>query len=156
MNSSLKALLCAALLLPTTSVMADGLPIEHGRYAGKVLVFRLTAEQKRVIAHYRSCQLEHFRTMNVYTPYVFELSRNQHRTLKNATGLTPRYFAVIETLRGDNDAGPFWNMALRFSEDEIEIPVDLVISDRDSLEAQHTQGWEQRNPCFPQKKEVPR
>jgi hypothetical protein len=40
-------------------------------------------------------------------------------------------------------------MVLRFSEDEIEIPVDLVTSDRDSLEAQRVQGWKQRNPCFP-------
>ena len=95
MIACLKTLLCALLLLPTTAVMADGLPIKHGRYAGKVLVFRLTAEQKRVIAHYRSCQLEHFRTMNVYTPYVFELSHTQHQALKKTTRLTPRYFAVI-------------------------------------------------------------
>lgn len=152
MNACLKTLLWTALLLFSASVKADGLPVEHGRYAGKVLVFRLTAVQKRVIAHYRSCQLEHFKIMNVYTPYVFDLSTSQHLALKKATGLAPGYFAMIETLRGDDDAGPFWNMALRFSENEFEIPTDLVINERDSLATQITQGWQQHNPCFPRRR----
>ena len=128
---------------------ADGLPLSNGRYPGKVLVFDLTAAQKKTIDRFRTCHLEKFRTMNVYTPYVFTLSASQASALRQTTGLSPKFFEVYETYRGYNDAGPQWNLALRFNENQIEIPLDLLVSDKDAKENHKEQGWKANNPCFP-------
>jgi hypothetical protein len=37
---------------------------------------------------------------------------------------------------------------LRFSEDEIEIPLDLLLHDRQAKKAHAMQGWKTTNPCF--------
>ncbi len=142
-------LLGLAVFAAATAARADGLPLMDGRYPGRVLVFSLTDEQKHVIEHFRTCHLEHFKTMNVYTPYVFTLTPTQAKALRAAKGFSPRFFEVYETYHGFNDAGPHWNLALRFSENEIEVPLDLVISDRKAKVEHDTQGWKTSNPCFP-------
>jgi len=135
--------------LLSTVAWADGLPLRDGRYPGEVLIFNLTEAQKNVIDHYRTCQLENFRTMNVYTPYVFTLSPSQSKVLKAKKGFSPKYFEIYETVRGFNDAGPHWNLALRFSEDQIEIPLDLVVTNKEARAEHNEQGWNWHNPCFP-------
>jgi hypothetical protein len=144
-----RPLLVITLLGLAFTAQADGVPLKEGRYDGPVAVFKLTRDQKNVIERFRTCHLARFRTMNVYTPYVFTLSASQAKSLKNKTGQVPRYFAVYETYLGYNDAGPHWNLALRFSEDRIEVPLDLVISEINARKAHNEQGWKRRNPCFP-------
>jgi hypothetical protein len=144
-----KALLVATTVAFIASAVADGLPLKDGRYPGPVLVIALTLEQKQVIAHYRTCQLEQFQTMNEYTPYVFRLTAAQAEELRSKKGFSPDLFEVYETYRGFNDAGPHWNLVLRFSEDEAEVPLDLVVSNTDAKAAHEEQGWKQSNPCFP-------
>ncbi|WP_186162378.1 hypothetical protein [Burkholderia gladioli] len=137
--------------LASGSAQADGLHLEHGRYPGPVLIFKLSDGQKKTIDRYRTCQWEGPRQdwMNQYSPYVLQLTAAQSRALKKKTGSAPDYFEVFETYRGQNDAGPFWNLALRFSEDQIEVPLDQVINERESQLAQQCQGWSANNPCFP-------
>jgi hypothetical protein len=147
----MKALLSVAVsFFIACIVSADELPLKNGRYLGSVIVFKLSSSQRQAINHFRTCHLEKYQTMNVYTPYVFSLEPDQTSTLKTAKGFSPRYFEVYETFRGFNEAGPHWNLALRFSEDEIEIPVDLLVPEKDSIESQKELGWEPKNPCFPQ------
>jgi len=141
--------LLLATLLISTVAWADGLPLRDGRYPGAVLVFDLTEAQKKVIDHYRTCQLENFKTMNVYTPYVFALTPSQSNALKAKKGVSPKYFEIYETVRGFNDAGPHWNLVLRFSENQIEIPLDLVVTDKEASAQHDEQGWDRHNPCFP-------
>lgn len=141
-------LVAVALVLPILAA-ADGLPLKNGRYSGEVLEFALTSEQKVVIDHYRDCQLERSREMNLYTPYVFSLSPEQSAAVRQRVGFVPKHFEVFETVRGFNDAGPFWNLVLRFSQDRIEIPVALLLRDRAARKAHEVQGWMLTNPCFP-------
>ena len=145
--SSFKRLLIALILALPLVAWADGLPLVNGRYPGEVLDFSLTKEQKKVIDHYRVCQLEG--GLNMYTPYVLSLTPAQAARVRKRVGFAPKRFEVFETVRGFNDAGPFWNLALRYSEDRMEIPVDLLLNDRDAREAHNVQGWERKNPCFP-------
>jgi len=148
MNRMIQHLVAAALLVLPAVAVADGLPLKNGRYPGPVLVFTLTSEQKQVIDHFRTCHLEHFMTMNVYTPYVFKLTRRQASVLRAKTGFSPSTFEVYETYLGFNNAGPHWNLVLRFSENQIEIPLDLIVSDKEARENHEMQGWKQPNPCF--------
>jgi hypothetical protein len=148
---SIKLLVVIFALAPILAI-ADGLPLREGRYPGEVLVFRLTPKQKQVINHYRTCQLERANQMNVYTPYVFSLTSKQAAAVRKRMGFTPSYFLVFETVRGFNDAGPFWNLVLRYSEDSFEIPVDLLLADSEARKAHDEQGWERQNPCFPKMK----
>lgn len=135
-------------ILPLTAA-ADGLPLKNGRYPGKVVTFQMTAEQKAIAERFRACHLARFQVMNVYTPYVFRLSPEQARTLRRTIGFSPSRFDLYETYRGFNDAGPHWNLALRYSEDRIEIPLDLLRKDRDAAVEEREQGWNPANPCFP-------
>ena len=137
-------------ILISQNILADGLPLKDGRYVhSDVIVFDLTENQKKTIQHYDKCQLENFRTMNAYTPYIFKLTEKQSEILKSKKGFSPSKFQVYETYKGFNDAGPHWNMVLRFSENEIEIPIDLLITDTEAKEAHDMQGWDINNPCFP-------
>ena len=145
-----RSLLALAIVLAVGTARGDGLPLKNGRYPGAVIVFTLTAQQKKVIEHYRTCQLEHFKTMNVYTPYIFRLTPIQAKTLKAKKGFSPSLLQVYETYRGFNDAGPYWNLVLRFSENEIEVPLDLVIPDAEAKAQHEEQGWKTSNPCFPE------
>jgi hypothetical protein len=144
------AILVLATLFVPHNTYADGLPLKKGRYPGPVVVFSLTAQQTKVIEHYRTCQLERFKTMNMYTPYIFKLTASQAKVLVAKKGFSPKVFEVYETYRGFNDAGPHWNLVLRFSAGQIEVPLDLVIPDKDAKAAHEEQGWEMPNPCFPE------
>ena len=144
-----KAFAAAMMAAVVSNALADGLPLKDGRYPGPVLIFKLTPDQKKVIDHYRTCQVEQFRTMNEYTPYVFKLTSAQAKELKRMKGFSPKLFTIFETYRGFNDAGPHWNLVLRFSPDEIEVPLDLVVSNADAKANHEMQGWELSNPCFP-------
>jgi hypothetical protein len=87
--------------------------------------------------------------MNVYTPYVFELTEGQAGDLRRQVGFSPARFEVYETYLGYNDSGPHWNLVLRFSENEAEIPLKLLLPERASREAHDEMGWKNSNPCFP-------
>jgi len=130
--------LVAAVALAPVCAFADGLPLVDGRYpSGKVTVLTLTADQERFIV----CVREHH-TDSAKTPYVFRLSPSQSAQLRREAGLSPARFEVYETYRGFNDAGPHWNLALRFSEHQIEIPHDLLLSNREAEDAEfNVQGW---------------
>jgi len=93
--------------------------------------------------------MDNFHTMNQYTPYVFRLTPKQSEAIKTKKGFAPSLFVVLETYRGDNDPLQ-WNVALRFSEDEIEIPIDMLITDAEAKKAnEEIDGWIPNNPCFP-------
>lgn len=144
----MKRTFAAFLALATSAAIADGLPLKDGRYPGRVLQFELTEPQKARIERFRTCHLDQAAMMNWYTPYVFELTEAQAARVRKTVGFVPSRFLVYETYRGHNDAGPHWNLALRISDDEIEIPIKLLLSDRKALQAHQTQGWKQENPCF--------
>lgn len=150
MNKFRFVVLTIACLFANFPAIADGLSLVQGRYPGPVLVFKLTATQKDIIEHYRICQLEHSTEMNVFTPYVFALTQAQAGALKKRVGYAPSRFSVFETVRGFDDAGPFWNLVLRFSENEIEIPIGLLLPDERAKKAHAVQGWKLENPCFPE------
>ena len=141
--------LTLATLLGTQLALADGLPLKNGRYPGLVLDLKLTEQQKRVIERYRTCQLERSDTMNIYTPYVFALTSSQAAEVSKTVGYAPARFQVYETVRGFNDSGPHWNLALRYSKDRIEIPVKLLLPEKEAFAAHQEQGWKLKNPCFP-------
>ena len=146
MKQSLATLL--ALLAPVA--LADGLPLKNGRYPGKVLRFELSDSQRARIERFRTCHQDHAATMNWYTPYVFELTTDQEEKVRKTVGFAPSRFLVYETYRGYNDAGPHWNLALRISDVEIEVPIKLLLSDSKAAQAHKTQGWKPENPCFPE------
>lgn len=76
------------------------------------------------------------------TPYVFTLNPSQAAQLKREARISPARFQVYETYRGFNDAGPHWNIVLRFSEHEIEVPHKLLLSNRKAEQAEfEVQGW---------------
>jgi len=122
----------------TNFAIADGLPLVDGRYPiGKVSVFTLSDSQRTFI----ECVRER-NTDNAKTPYVFRLTSVQAARLKRESGLSPKRFEVYETFRGFNDAGPHWNLALRFNETQIEIPHKLLLSNRKAEDAEFkVQGW---------------
>ena len=141
--------LVLAALLGTPYAGADGLPLANGRYPGRVVDLKLTGQQKSTIEHYRTCQLERSSAMNIYTPYVFTLTRSQVAAVTKEVGYAPKRLQIYETNRDFNDAGPHWNLALRYSEDRIEIPVKLLLSEAKARAAHREQGWKLENPCFP-------
>lgn len=146
----MKAMFVAiAVWVVTPIAFGDGLPLKNGRYPGPVLVFKLTETQKTLIDQYRTCQLEQSKTKNAYTPYVFTLTPSQATSVRRNVGYTPTRFQIYETFRGFNDAGPHWNLALRFSDESIEIPIDLLLPEKAASEAHDMQGWKPTNPCFP-------
>ena len=142
-------ILAIAVLVATPIAFGDGLPLKNGRYRGPVIVFKLTETQKALIDQYRTCQLEQSQTMNIYTPYVFTLTSSQAASIRRKVGYAPAQFQIYETVRGFNDAGPHWNLALRYSDESIEIPLDLLLPEKAAKEAQDMQGWKRTNPCFP-------
>jgi hypothetical protein len=142
-------LLALAALLATQVAFADGVPLKNGRFPGDVIDLELTQQQKKTIEHYRTCQLERSKTMDIYTPYVFTMTSAQAAEVNKRVGYAPARFQVYETVRGFNDAGPHWNLVLRYSEERIEVPVKLLLPDTQAFAAHQEQGWEVENPCFP-------
>ena len=123
--------------------------LKNGQYVGPSITFKLTNKQKQLIDHYRTCHLENFKKMNIYTPYIFKLTNIQKSRLKAKVGFSPETFQIYETYRGLNDAGPHWNLVLRISDNQIEVPIDLLVSVDDAKKAHEQQGWKINNPCFP-------
>ncbi|XLZ71008.1 hypothetical protein ABT364_03320 [Massilia sp. SR12] len=126
-----------ALSVPSIA-LADGLALTNGRYLqGRTTVFDLTPSQRAVI----KCIRER-RTDNTKTPYVFRLTAKQAAVLKRDAGLSPERFQVYETWRGFNDAGPHWNLVLRYNEAQIEVPHDLLLPIKEAEYAEFkVQGW---------------
>ena len=146
----MRALILAwAVLICVQLAFAGGIPLQNGRYVGPVVEFKLTDSQKQVIDRYRTCQLERSNTMNVYTPYVFALTPSQAALLRGRAGFSPSQFQVYETVRHFNDAGPHWNLVLRYSEDRMEVPLKLLLPEKEASAAHDQQGWRRANPCFP-------
>jgi hypothetical protein len=143
-------ILILAALLGAQVVVADGLPLKSGRYPGRVVDLKLTEQQKKVIEHYQTCQLERSDTMNIYTPYVFTLTSSQAAEVIKKMGYAPKRLQVYETMRGVNDSGPHWNLALRYSKDRIEIPLKLLLREKEAFAAHQEQGWRDETPCFPE------
>lgn len=148
---SRRACLFAALAVPTFA-FADGLPLTNGRYAqGRTTVLELTADQRALI----DCIRERY-TDNTKTPYVFRLTPKQAAKLEREAGLSPARFQVYETWRGFNDAGPHWNLVLRFNESQIEVPHELLLPNRKAEHAEfEVQGWSPnssfRRTCAPRR-----
>ena len=143
-------LLACCPLLAAGTAFADGIPLRDGRYAKASIAFTLSVAQRKTIAHFRSCHWDRLAQMNEFSPHVFELTPDQAKKLKRRVGFAPRRFQVFETFRGDNDGGPHWNVALRFNDDQFEVPLDLLLQDSKAVEASRTLGWKSNNPCFPQ------
>ena len=146
----MRLLICLIALTLPGVVRADGVPLKNGRYAGNSLTFSLTPEQRATADRFRTCHLAHFREMNVYTPYVFRLSPEQAQAVRRAVGFAPSRLDLYETYRGFNDSGPHWNLALRYSADRFEVPLDLLLKDQAASAAEREQGWQHTNPCFPE------
>ena len=99
------------------TVLADGFPIEHGRYKGKVTVLRLTPAQITSLASSRD----------------LKLTSVQKDHLKVDTGVSPSEVYVYFSKDGENDhTCDAFNVAFRFSETEIEIPHEYVVSDAEA------------------------
>ena len=145
-----KSLLPIALLLVVGVTHADALRLENGRYPGPVMTFNLTEAQKKVLDRYRDCQVEHPNTMNVYTPFIFRLTASQAKALVAKKGFSPRVFAVYETYREFNDVDRHSNLMLRFSEEEFEVPLDLVVPSSAARAVDEAHGRDAFNPCFPE------
>ncbi|WP_162823658.1 hypothetical protein [Lysobacter sp. TY2-98] len=145
----MRILICLMALVVPGVVLADGVPLKNGRYAGKVLTFSLTPEQRAAADRFRTCHLAHFRETNIYTPYVFRLSKEQAEVVRRAVGFAPSRFDLYETYRGFNDSGPHWNLALRYSAERFEVPLELLLRDHAASAAEREQGWKNTNPCFP-------
>src|SRR5258708_7360912 len=127
-------LLIISLIFAPLMAAADGLPLKDGRYPGPVVKFILTKEQREVSDRFWTCHLENYKTMNTFTPYVFTLTSAQSAALAKLKGFSPLYFEVYDTFRGFNDPGPHWNLVLRFSPTQIEIPLDLVVPNSEAWE----------------------
>ena len=149
LGAMIRTIIAFTCVMLSAAALADGIPLREGRYSGPATVFKLTQEQKQVIEHFRTCYEASFRSMNQYTPYVFRLTPKQAAAIKAKKGFSPSSFVVLETYRGHNEFLQ-WNVALRFSEDEFEIPMDMLFTDEEARKAnEEVTGWKTNNPCFP-------
>ena len=109
------------MVILTEHAFADGMPIENGRFVGKVTTLVLTPNQIKSIERDRS----------------LELTQVQKEVLKKEAGLTATRFYVYETRKGENDCTCFaWNRALRYSEDQVEIPHEYLVTDEEAVKRQ--------------------
>jgi len=108
-----------------------------GRFPeGKSSVFRLTPEQKELIALYRRCR------DNTKTPYILRLAPNQSAVLGREVGFAPERFAIFESFRGDHGADIELNIINRFSASEFEVPHKLLVPDSEVREWEtNVIGW---------------
>jgi hypothetical protein len=121
-----------------TSSLVEGLPMAGQSITeGQMSVFTLTDAQRTFIA----CARAHAGD-KTKTPYVFRLTRQQAARLEDESGQKPSRFVVYKHYDDYDDIGPRWNVAVLFSETEIEIPHKLLISDEQAEEAEFKQqGW---------------
>ena len=127
------------LLLNSIPSFADGWMFVNGRFPkGRVTVLRLTATQKSFLDLVRRCHKD-----NTKTPFLFRLSRQQSIVLKREAGFSPDRFAIFESFRGDIGVDIEINVINRFSEDEFEIPHNLLTSNRVAHDWEvNTIGWD--------------
>ena len=129
-------LLC--LLLTSTPAFADGWTFVNGRFPeGKVTVLKLTKTQKAFLDVVRRCH-----TDNTKTPFLFRLSLHQSIVLRHEAGFSPDRFAIFESYRGDTGVDIEINVINRFSENEFEIPHQLLTrKDKADNWEVNTMGW---------------
>lgn len=145
-----------ALILLTQASLADRspLPLKNGRYAGsKVLTLKLDEEQKVLLQNLRNCHVESsWEDLNENAPYLFHLNSSQIEQLQKQAVHIPAAFQVYETYLDDKDVANYsyhyWNTVLRFSEDKIEIPLDLLTTDTKAQADHDKHGWKKTHPCF--------
>lgn len=98
---------------------ADGFPISDGRYVGKVTVLRLTESQTATLSDDRDLRL----------------TAEQKAVLKASSGVAPSELYVYFTKDGENDhTCEAFNVAMRFSDFEIEVPHEYLVDDREAAE----------------------
>jgi len=132
--------LCVLLFLFLSSMpaFADGWTFINGRFPeGQVTVLTLTKAQKAFLDLVRRCH-----TDNTKTPFLFRLSRQQSIVLKHESGFSPDRFAIFESYRGDTGVDIEINVINRFSENEFEIPHQLLTrKDKADDWEVNTMGW---------------
>jgi hypothetical protein len=126
------------LLLSPVPALADGWTFINGRFPeGKVTVFKLTTAQKARLDLIRRCH-----TDNTKTPFLFTLTPQQSVALKREVGFSPDRLAVFESLRGDAGVDIEINVINRFSENEFEIPHNLLTRNHEARDWEtNTMGW---------------
>jgi hypothetical protein len=126
------------LLLSPVPALADGWTFINGRFPdGKVTVFKLTTPQRARLDLIRRCH-----TDNTKTPFLFTLTPQQSAALKREVGFSPDRFAVFESFRGDAGVDIEINVINRFSENEFEIPHNLLTRNHEARDWEtNTMGW---------------
>ena len=101
------------------------------------LPFQLTTAQKARLDLIRRCH-----TDNTKTPFLFTLTPQQSVALKREVGFSPDRFAVFESFRGDAGVDIEINVINRFSENEFEIPHNLLTRNHEARDWEtNTMGW---------------
>lgn len=133
----MRAILLLFLLSPIP-VFADGWTFVNGRFPeGKVTVFKLTTAQKAQLNLIRRCHAD-----NTKTPFLFTLTPQQSLALRREVGFSPDRFAVFESFRGDAGVDIEVNVVNRFSENEFEVPHNLLTRNREAHNWEvNTMGW---------------
>ncbi len=117
----MRIVIALIFLAASCAAFADGYMFKDGRFPeGKSTVFRLTLEQKQLIALYRRCR------DNTKTPYIFRLTGEQSTVLAKEAGMSPERFAIFESYRQDDGSDIEFNIINRFSEDTFEVPHQLL------------------------------
>jgi hypothetical protein len=126
------------LLLSPAPALADGWTFINGRFPeGKVTVFKLTTAQKARLDLIRRCH-----TDNTKTPFLFTLTPQQAVALKREVGFSPDRFVAFESYRGDVAVDIEINVINRFSDNEFEIPHNLLTRDHEARDwEKNTIGW---------------
>jgi hypothetical protein len=118
--------------------LADGWTFINGRFPErKVTVLKLTTAQKTRLDLIRRCHAD-----NTKTPFLFTLTPQQSVALKRKVGFSPDRFAVFESFRGDAGVDIEINVINRFSENEFEIPHNLLTRNHEARDWEtNTMGW---------------
>ena len=126
------------LLLSPIPALADGWTFIKGRFpVGKVTVFKLTGAQKAQLELIRRCH-----TDNTKTPFLFRLTPQQSVVLRREVGFSPDRFAVFEGFLGDAGVDIEINVINRFSENEFEVPHNLLTHNREARDWEvNKMGW---------------
>jgi hypothetical protein len=98
--------------------------------------FKLTKAQKAYLELVRRCR------NNEKTPYLFRLTAQQSIVLTRKVGFSPSRFAIFESYRGDTGVDLEINVINRFSNDEFEVPYQLLTRDREARDWElNVMGW---------------
>ncbi len=109
--------LAIALVVLALGASADGFPVKDGRYVGDVTVLDLTSVQIEALKVSRD----------------LKLTKEQIARLKDATGKGPSEVYVYFTKDGESDCTCLaFNIAMRFSETQIEVPHEYVLTDEEA------------------------